>query len=364
MKAAVLHAPWDLRIEELRDPAPGPGEVLVRVAACGVCRSDLHQVRGALPVALPRVLGHEIAGTVVAVGEGVETPEVGADVVAPFIMVCGACPECERGRDDFCERFWTLNRGQGVLFDGTTRLWDLDGEPIWMDAMSGYAELSVVPATSVFPAPSGHALAGLAPLGCAFFTAFGAARHAAQLQVGESVAVVGVGGVGSSLVQICRAMGAAMIVAIDVSTDKLAAATRLGATHTIDAAHEDVAARIAEITGKRGVNIAFEALGRPATLATAVDILSLGGRAVAIGVAGAGDVLPVEINPLVRRQVRVVGSYGARARRDMPDLLALVANGSISPERGISRRVALDDLPEALRALDRGEILGRAIVEM
>jgi succinate semialdehyde reductase (NADPH) len=364
MRAAVMRGCWDLAIETLRDPEPGPGEVLVEVAACGVCHSDLHLLKGETPARLPMVLGHEIAGTVVGVGERVEGLATGDGVVAPFILPCGDCPECARGRDEFCARFWALNRGQGTLFDGKTRLYRPDGEPVWMNAMSGLAELAVVPATSAFPAPPRLALADAAPIGCAVFTAFGAARHAAQLCAGERVAVVAVGGVGMSLVQVARALGASQVIAIDVVASKLEAALAQGATHTIDGSREDVADRVDELTDGQGVDVAFEALGRPETLRQALGTLGRGGRCVAIGVGPAGALTEIEVNAIVRSELRLIGSYGARTRADMPELLALVESGAIRPETSISRRVGLDEVGEAFRAMDRGEIVGRAIVEL
>lgn len=362
MRAAVLRGAWDLRIEQVRDPRPGPAEVLVEVAGCGVCHSDLHQVKLELPVKLPRVLGHEVTGVVVELGEGVEKPAVGTPVVAPFLMPCGTCQRCRAGRDDFCERFWSLNRAQGVLYDGTTRLADGTGAPLWMDAMSGFAELAVLPAASVFEAPRGVSLTDVSPLGCAFFTAYGAVRHSAQLAPGESVAVVGVGGVGSSLVAICRALGAGTVIAVDVAPAKLEAARALGATHTLDGREEDVVAAVQEITSGAGVDVAFEALGRAETLAQAVAVAGLGGRVVAIGVTARGVTLPLDINAMVRRQTRIIGAYGARARQDMPELVKLVEEGAISPASAVTRHVSLDELPDTFAALDRGEIVGRAVM--
>jgi S-(hydroxymethyl)glutathione dehydrogenase/alcohol dehydrogenase len=294
----------------------------------------------------------------------VEGLATGDGVVAPFILPCGDCPECARGRDEFCARFWALNRGQGTLFDGKTRLYRPDGEPVWMNAMSGLAELAVVPATSVFPAPPRLALADAAPIGCAVFTAFGAARHAAQLCAGERVAVVAVGGVGMSLVQVARALGASQVIAIDVVASKLEAAVAQGATHTIDGSREDVADRVDELTDGQGVDVAFEALGRPETLRQALGTLGRGGRCVAIGVGPAGALTEIEVNAIVRSELRLIGSYGARTRADMPELLALVESGAIRPETSISRRVGLDEVGEAFRAMDRAEIVGRAIVEL
>jgi S-(hydroxymethyl)glutathione dehydrogenase/alcohol dehydrogenase len=362
MRAAVLRTPGALRIEELRDPQPGPGEVLVRAAACGLCHSDLHVIKGESPARLPVVPGHELAGTVIAHGGGVEGPPVGTRVAVPFILPCGHCAQCAAGRDDFCEPFWSLNRAQGTLYDGTTRLYGLDGEPIWMAGPSALAELVAVPATCVFPVPDAIPLEEAAPLGCAAFTAYGAIRHAGALQPGERVAVVAVGGVGANLVQLAATLGAAQVIAIDVSPDKLDLARRMGATHTIDGAREDVAARVAELTDGQGVELAFEALGRPATIRQALSLLGLGGRAVVIGVAPAGALTEVDTNLLVRRQLRLVGSYGARSRADMPELLELAAAGRLRVADAISRRIGLDDAPEAFAALDRGEVVGRAVV--
>jgi Zn-dependent alcohol dehydrogenase len=305
-----------------------------------------------------------MAGTVAGLGEGVEGVAVGDAVVAPFIFPCGSCGQCDRGRDEFCDTFWATNRAHGTLFDDTTRLHEPGGAPVWMNAMSALAELCVLPASAVFPAPRTIPLADAAPIGCAVFTAFGAVRHAARLQPGERVAVVAAGGVGLSLVQVARALGAGDIVAIDVAADKLEAARGMGATHTIDAAREDVAARIAEITGGAGVDVAFEALGRPETVRQALAVLGRGGRAVVIGVAPAGATTEIEVNAIVRGELQLIGSYGARARTDMPELLALVDRGALALDRTISRRIGLDDVPEAFRAMDRGEIVGRAVVEL
>jgi Zn-dependent alcohol dehydrogenase len=362
MRAAVLREPGRLQIEELRDPEPGPGEVLVKVAACGLCHSDLHVIKGESPARLPVVPGHELAGTVVALGPGTEGPAVGTRVVAPFILPCGDCAQCARGRDEFCEPFWTLNRGQGTLYDGTTRLYTPAGEPVWMAGPSALAELAAIPATSAFAVPDALTLEEAAPLGCAAFTAFGAITHAGALQPGERVAVVAVGGVGSNLVGLARTLGAAEVIAIDVSAEKLELATRMGATATIDGSREDVAARVAELTDGQGVDLAFEALGRPATIRQALSLVGLGGRVVVIGVSALGTLTEIETNLLVRRELRLIGSYGARSRADMPVLLAMAAEGRVRTAEAISRRIGLDDAPATFAALDRGEVVGRAVV--
>jgi S-(hydroxymethyl)glutathione dehydrogenase/alcohol dehydrogenase len=365
MKAAILNAAGaNLEIADIPRPEPRAGEVLVKVRACGVCHTDLHVIKGEVAFPMPCVLGHEISGTVVALGPGVSGLSTGERVVSSFIMPCGSCYYCERGRDDLCETFFAYNRLKGTLYDGETRLRAADGSPIWMYSMGGLAEFAVVPATDVFSLPPELPLEDSAILGCAIFTAYGAARNGADLQRGESVAVVATGGVGSNLIQIARAFGAAPIIAIDVRDDKLAAARDLGATHTVNGRAEDVASRVREITGGRGVDVAFEALGRPETFVQATSVVRDGGRAVMVGIAPTGVTAPIEITRLVRRGIRIIGSYGARTRVDLPAVLALARAGAIDASRTITRRYSLDQVADAYAALSGGEIIGRAIAVM
>ena len=365
MKAAVLRGVGEpLRLEEIPRPEPRVGEVLVKVRACGVCHTDLHVVKGEVGFPMPCVLGHEISGSIAALGPGVAGLAVGQPVVASFIMPCGTCYYCARGRDDLCETFFDYNRLRGTLYDGETRLRDASGNPLWMYSMAGLAEYAVVPATDVFPLPTGVAPEEAAILGCAVFTAYGAIRNGADLRAGESVAVVATGGVGSNLLQVARAFGAAPIIAIDVRDDKLAAARELGASHTVNAVKEDVLAAVREMTDGRGVDVAFEALGQPRTFEQAIGITRDGGRAVMVGIAPAGVTASVEITRLVRRGIRIVGSYGARTRSDLPAVLSLASRGAIDLGRVVTRRYPLDAVDEAYQALNRGEIVGRAIVLM
>jgi succinate semialdehyde reductase (NADPH) len=363
MKAAVLWAPGErLRVEEVPQPVPGPGEVLVRVAACGVCHSDLHVMKGEVAFPTPAVLGHEISGTVATLGPGVEGPAPGTRVSCSFILPCGRCPACARGRDDLCERFYRLNRLRGLSHDGTTRLRTADGRPLAAYSMGGLAEYAVVPVEDVFPLPGGLPLEESAVLGCAAFTAYGALRHGADLRAGEQVAVVAVGGVGGAMVQLARAFGARRVIAVDVAEDKLEMARALGATDLVHAGREDPVARVRALTDGEGVDAALEALGRPQTFVWAVDMLRDGGRMVAVGLAAAEATASLPITRLVRRGLRVVGSYGARTRADMPVVLGLAAAGAIRPERMVTRRFPLADAAEAYALLDRGAVRGRAVV--
>lgn len=363
MKAVVLPAVGaPLQVEDLKDPRPKANEVLIRVRACGVCHTDLHVIKGEVKFPTPCVLGHEISGYVAAVGDGVEGVEVGQPVVSAFIMPCGSCFYCVRGEEDLCERFFEYNRLRGTLYDGQTRLFRPDGTPVWMYSMGGLAEYAVVPATDVFPVPDGIPLERAAILGCAVFTAFGAIRNAAQLQPAESVAVFAVGGVGLALVELARLFGADPVIAVDIREEKLQAAQDFGATHTINALEVKPQDAIRDITSGRGVDVAFEALGRPETFVQAIESVRDGGRAVIVGIAPSGVTAPVEITRIVRRKVRVQGSYGARTRTDMPLLLRLAARGVLDLGRLVTEEYPLLEAARAYQRLDQGRIVGRAII--
>jgi S-(hydroxymethyl)glutathione dehydrogenase/alcohol dehydrogenase len=363
MKAAILEsAPGGMRIEQIPVPEPRAGEILVKVAACGVCHTDLHVMKAEVAFPTPAVMGHEISGVVAALGPGVTGPAVGTRVASAFIMPCGFCTPCGAGRDDLCDSFFAMNRLKGTLYDGTTRLRRQDGSPLAMYSMAGLAEYSVVPATDVFPLADGLPLEESSVLGCAIFTAYGAVRHAGDLRGGERIAVVATGGVGINIIQIAKAFGASQIIAVDVKDDKLEAATRLGATDVVNATQTDAVARVRELTAGRGVDVAFEVLGIPQTFTQAFEMIRDGGRMVAVGIAPGRTTAPVEITRLVRRELRIAGSYGARTRADMPEIIRLAAQGVFRPETMVTQRFTLDDADAAYQALARGEIVGRAIV--
>ncbi len=363
MKAVVLsEVGGRLTLEEIPTPRPKVGEVLVRVAACGVCHTDLHVIKGEVKFPLPCVLGHEISGVVEEVPADVKAVQPGAPVVCSFIMPCGVCHYCVRGRDDLCETFFAMNRLKGTLYDGESRLHRPDGSPLAMYSMGGLAEYAVVPATDVFPAPATVPLSDACILGCAMMTAYGALKNQARMQPNESIAVVGTGGVGSNAIQLAKAFGAGHIIAVDIRDDKLAAAQELGATHGVNAATGDAVAEVLAITGGRGVDVAIEALGRPETVVNAFMMTRDGGRVVIIGIAPGTTTAGIEITRLVRRGIHLMGSYGSRVRTDMPDVLGLAARGHVSPSRPITRRYRLEQADEAYAALSRGEIVGRAIM--
>jgi succinate semialdehyde reductase (NADPH) len=365
MKAVILsEVGGHLTLEDIPQPRPKAGEVLIKVAACGVCHTDLHVIKGEVKFPLPCVLGHEVSGIVAEVAADVPRLQVGAPVVCSFIMPCGTCPYCVRGRDDLCETFFAMNRLRGTLYDGQSRLRRADGATLAMYSMGGLAEYAVVPATNVFAAPSGVPLADACILGCAMMTAYGALKNQARLQPNETVAVVGTGGVGSNVIQLARVFGAGQIIAVDIRDDKLEAAQGLGASHGVNAAKGDAVAEVLALTGGCGVDVAVEALGRPETVVQAFTMARDGGRVVVVGIAPGTTTAPIEITRLVRRGIQLMGSYGSRVRTDMPDVLGLAARGQVSVLRPITRRYRLEQADEAYAALNRGEIVGRAIVTM
>lgn len=365
MKAAVVREPsGPFVIEDLRDPEPKQGEILVKVAACGVCHTDLHIHDGSVKFPFPCVLGHEVSGTVLGVGGGVDGVAPGDRIAAGFIMPCGECRECRGGREELCESFFAFNRLRGTLYDGKTRLFDQGGTPISMYSMGGLAELVVMPERAAAPLPDGLDLTDSAILGCALLTAYGACHHVAELERGESVAVVGTGGVGSSIIQLARASGASEVIAVDIDDEKLKAARAVGATSLVNASRNDAVEAVRDLTEGSGAEVVFEAIGNPATFTQATEMAADGGCCVMIGIAPTGVMGQLEITRLVRRKLRVLGSFGGRPRRDLPALMEMVAAGRLDLRSLISRRFPLAEAGEAYSKLANGEIVGRAVIDM
>ncbi|XP_065008724.1 uncharacterized protein LOC135674609 isoform X1 [Musa acuminata AAA Group] len=290
---------------------------------------------------------------------------VGSHVVGAFIMPCGNCFFCVKGQEDLCEAFFAYNRAKGTLYDGETRLYlRSNGKPVYMYSMGGMAEYCVVPANALAVLPNSLPYTESAILGCAVFTAYGAMRHAAEMLAGDSVAVIGVGGVGSSCLQIAKAFGAAEIIAVDVLDEKLQNAKILGATHTINGLNEDVVDKIKEITGGRGVDVAVEALGKPLTFMQCTKSVRDGGKAVMIGLAATNAIGEVDITRLVRRQVKIIGSYGARARQDLPQVVKLAETGIFNLRDTVTRKCKFEEANAAFDDLNHGKIIGRAVIEV
>jgi Zn-dependent alcohol dehydrogenase len=358
--AAVLYAankPYSVETVEL--DAPRRGEVLIKVAAAGVCRSDLHFQKGEAAIAMPAVLGHEGAGTVQSVGEGVTMVKPGDRVILSFVPNCGHCHACESGHPHLCDEH---ARTSGKLYDNTSRLHTLAGQDLaHMGKVACFAEYAVVPETGCVPAPAALDFPQLALIGCSVTTGVGAAVFNARVQPGDAVAVIGCGGVGLNVVQGARLAGATTIVAVDVKDAALAFARRFGATHVVNARTEDAVARVQALTG--GVHFAFEAYGSGATTRMAVDVLRKRGTAVIVGIAPIGDTAAIEPVVLTRGEKTITGTYygSAHPRQDMPRIADWVERGRLDVASLVTRRYALADINRAYEDIET-DAVGRGVI--
>jgi S-(hydroxymethyl)glutathione dehydrogenase / alcohol dehydrogenase len=356
MKAAVLHEKnQPLRVETVALDRPGRGEVLVRMVASGVCHTDLSAITGLLPMRLPAVLGHEGAGIVEEVGEGVAHLARGDRVVLAWVTSCGTCFFCRIGKPNLCElgeRINILHR----MPDGTTRLRQGDAELQAFSALGTMAEMAVVPAPAAVKLPEDAPLDKAALIGCAVMTGVGAVINTAGVPPGSRVAVFGCGGVGLNAVQGAALSGAERIVAVDVSPDKLALARIFGATDVVDAASQDPVATIRELTEGRGVDYAFEAIGRKDTIEQAYAAVRRGGTCVVIGLGSRSESVSLSVFHLPIQEKRLLGCWygGAHVHRDFPRLLALYRAGRLKLDELVTRTYRLEDVNEAFTALREG----------
>jgi S-(hydroxymethyl)glutathione dehydrogenase/alcohol dehydrogenase len=344
-----------VRVEEIELPPPGPGQVRVRLAATGVCHSDLSLARGTLAHDLPVVLGHEGAGTVVAVGEAVDAPRPGDAVVFNWSPACRDCWFCARGEGYLCERAqrgW--HRPHATLADGT---------PLYPGlGVGAFATETVVDADACVSVPADIPLTEAALLGCAVLTGVGAVRHAARIQPGDSVVVIGLGGVGLSAVQGARLAGASPIVAVDPVPEKGALALSLGATDAL-APGAGLAKQIRALTGGRGADHVLECVGRAETIRAAWSATRRGGRATVVGLGPATDTLTLNALEIGLTARTLAGCmYGSSdPATDIPDLVAEARTGGLRLAPMVTRTIALDDVGDALAGLDGGRD-GRALV--
>ncbi len=355
MKAAVLEAiDRPLVVQELEIQPPGKDEVAFRVAASGVCHSDYSTAHGILRSPVPVVLGHEAAGIVEAVGEGVEHVAVGDHVVASLTPDCGNCPMCREGKPFLCFQM-SHTMGRSTLLDGTTRLRRGREVVHQLCGVASFAERAVIPAGAAIPIPRSAALDRVCLIGCGVTTGLGAVFNTAQVEAGASVAVIGCGGVGLSIVQGARLASAATIIAIDPVAEKRELALTLGATHAVDPAAEDARSVVQKIT-RFGVHYAFEALGRVGTIEQAWSLLRPTGSAIVVGMPSARDSVAIRVGGFFQ-QKQIGGSvYGSSdPRRDIPRYVELYEQGELLLDPMITQRIGLEDVDDALEALGRGE---------
>lgn len=339
MRAAIYHGPGKpLELKQVPDPKPQAHEVLVDVAGCGLCHTDLHYLDHGVATAHPPplILGHEISGTVAALGPGAEGVPVGERVIVPAVIPCGRCSLCQTGRGNICAKM----RMFGNHMDG------------------GFAEQVLVPASEIVPLPKDIPLARASIIADAISTPYHAVVNRAAVRAGEWVVVVGCGGVGINAVQIAQAVGA-RVIAVDLSEEKLQVAAKLGAAGTVKAGPgTDVGKSVRAIAGD-GADVAIEAVGSPATVNSAMGTLRRGGRLCLIGYSA--ESAPVPLNKIMFLEQSLVGSLGCRPV-DYPKVIDLVRRGKVLLDPVISAELPLDRIEEGLGRLRRGEGL-RTVIE-
>jgi len=359
VRAAVLYEfDTPLVVEDVELDPPKDGEVAIRMAASGVCHSDLHVVQNIHPTLLPAVLGHEGAGVVEEVGPGVTNVKAGDHVMLTWLPYCGHCRWCATGRPNLCEN---VSWYDATLEDGTTRF-HIGDTRIHHYNTSSFAERSVVPARTAIPVDPSLPLTELALMGCAVMTGVGAAINTARVRPGDTVAVVGCGGVGLNVIQGAAIAGAQTIVAVDVVPSKLETARALGATHAVDAGDQGTVEAVHDLTGG-GADHAFEAIGRPDTIELAIQLTGRGGQAILVGMAPPDARIPFDAltATLEERSIRGCWYGSCRPLRDFPLLVDLYSSGRLKLDAMIST-CDLDGVNDAFEAMKRGETARSVIV--
>ena len=343
-----------MRVETISVPDPGPGEALVRVQACGVCHTDLHYREGAINDDFPFLLGHEAAGVVEAVGDGVSGVAAGDFVILNWRAVCGTCRSCRRGRPWYC--FSTFNATQKMT---------LDGQPLSPAlGIGAFAEKTLVAAgqCTKVDARAKPEVAGL--LGCGVMAGLGAAMYTGEVGRGDTVAVFGCGGVGDAAIAGARLAGAAKVIAVDIDPKKLEWAREFGATDTVDASTEDPVEAIRALTDGNGADVCIEAVGNPKVMEQAFFARDLAGTLVQVGVPSPDMRIDLPMIEFFGRGGRLKPSwYGdCLPSRDFPLLIDLYLQGRLDLERFVSETIALDQVEEAFHRMEKGEVLRSVVV--
>jgi S-(hydroxymethyl)glutathione dehydrogenase/alcohol dehydrogenase len=352
VKAAILYeVNKPLVIEDIDIDEPGPGQVMVRTVSTGVCHSDLHQIEGLWPIDLPVVLGHEAAGVVEKVGEGVTYVRPGDHVVMNFIPFCGACRYCQSGRPVLC------TEGRGVanhLHKGNQRF------TVFI-SVSSFAEHMVAPENGVVKVRRDAPLDKLGIMGCAVATGVGAVLNTARVEAGASVAVIGMGGVGLNVVQGAALAAANRIIAVDVLDNKLEMAQQFGATHCVNASREDPVKAVHALTSG-GADYAFEVIGSPEAVSQAFDMVHAGGEAIMVGLSPFGSKTAIDTRGLLSEKVLKGCTYGSiRPRVDIPRFIDLYMAGRLKLDELVTRTYPLEGINDAFAAMKAGEV-ARSIV--
>jgi S-(hydroxymethyl)glutathione dehydrogenase/alcohol dehydrogenase len=358
MRAAVyVEQDQPLVIEDLEVIEPGAGDVVVQVAASGVCHSDLSVMNGTLPMPPPCILGHEGAGIVEWVGADVTQVKPGDRVVATFVPACGYCWHCLHDSSNLC-----TGSAETMMLPRARRS---DGSNVaGFTGLGTFADVMTVPEAQAVKVDTDLPDEQLALIGCGVTTGVGAALNTARVEPGSTVAVIGCGGVGQAVIQGARIAGAARIIAIDPVELKRKSAEQLGATDLVDPTAGDPVAQVAELTGGRGADYAFEVIGRPETIVQAFLTARRGGTAVVVGMPAIDSEVTLPGFQLFYGEKKLVGCvYGsAQVRRDFPRFISLAETGRLDLGAMVSRRIKLDEVNDAFRAMEAGEVIRSVIV--
>jgi S-(hydroxymethyl)glutathione dehydrogenase / alcohol dehydrogenase len=351
MRVAVAYeAGKPLVVEDLEPEPIGPRDVLVRIAASGICHTDLTVIAGRSPLPLPIVPGHEACGVVEEAGPEVRRVRRGDRVLAVVSPACGTCWSCVNGMSNHCER------GPGILSTPRFRLPDGRSAPA-VCGCGTFAEAMVVDEASVIAVETDLPDDQLALLGCGVTTGLGAALNTAGVTAGSSVAVIGCGGVGQSVIQGARIAGAATIVGVDPQAARRAPALGVGATHAVDPSEADPVAQVRELTGGRGADFTFEVVGRPELMVQAYEMARVEGTVTLVGMPAVGETVTLPAMSAVFSGKRLVGSAvgGAQVLRDVPRFLRLAEAGRLDLGSLVSRHIKLDEINDGIDDLHRAE---------
>lgn len=358
MRAAVAYRPGEpLVLEDLPLPDVGPHDVLVRVAASGICHTDVNVIDGLSALPLPIVPGHEGCGTVEGVGAAVRRVRPGDRVLVAVTPACGACWWCLNGMSNHCELNSTVKAAKRYRLPTGEMAAAVCGCGTFAEAMVVH-EASVVPVDTWLPDEQ------LALLGCGVTTGLGAALNTAKVQVGSAVAVVGCGGVGLAVIQGARIAGASLVAAIDLSPTRREAALKAGATHAIDPGATSPVEAVKELTAGRGADFAFEVVGKPELMAQAFEMARAGGTVTLVGMPPVGSVLTLPAVQAVFSGRRIVGSVvgDAQILRDIPRFVRLAEGGQLDLASMVSHRVPLERINDGIELSRRGDGVRTVVV--
>jgi S-(hydroxymethyl)glutathione dehydrogenase / alcohol dehydrogenase len=363
-RAAVLREIGKpMRVERITLGPLAPGDVLVQVKAASLCHTDLEVIEGQLACKLPAVLGHEAAGAVAALGEGVSGLAIGDPVVLSWNPHCGHCFYCERSQPILCTQY-LANGPKAVHFDGRPRLACDDGGPLHqLMYLGGFAEYCVVPAQQAVKVPAAMPLDRACLLGCAVMTGFGGVTHIARVEWGQVVMVIGAGAVGLATIQGARLASAAQIIAVDPNPARREMARKVGATLLCDPAAQDPAEAARGLTEGRGADVVIEAAGVPAGFRASMEAVRPGGQVVWLGKLGVNDKVEFRWGSLMQEKRILRSSYGgARPQQDFPAMSQAYLDGKLDLDGLVTARIRLEEINEGFAALKRGEAIRSVII--